>query len=302
MKHTISRRKFVQSASLGLLAATLPTACSHLTENRKLNVGHTGITWWYDPKDALKAIGDIASLGYKSFESFGHVLEHWDERGGLKQHLDAANLPLQAAYCPTILIDPSKRKEALIKIKQWGKLIKKNGGDIAVIGPDNVNRESYNFTDSKSHIVTALNEYSKALADVGITAALHQHTGSCIQTQDEVYAVMEAVDTQFVKLCPDVGELQSGGVNPVKFIEDFLPIIAHAHLKDFNGGRFNDGYCPVGQGNVDMASCINLLEKSTNNIMLMAELNPHENNLPKPPIELARTSKRYLQSLGYTFS
>jgi inosose dehydratase len=50
--------------------------------------------------------------------------------------------------------------------------------------------------------VAALNEISKAVSDVGIIAALHQHTGTCIESRDEVYAVMETVDPKVVKFGP----------------------------------------------------------------------------------------------------
>ena len=76
----------------------------------------------------------------------------------------------------------------------------------------------------------------KALADIGVVGALHQHTGTCVETRDETYAVMEAVDTRYVKFGPDVGQLQKGGVDPVKVVKDFLPVVRHVHMKDFDGG------------------------------------------------------------------
>jgi inosose dehydratase len=54
---------------------------------------------------------------------------------------------------------------------------------------------------------------------------LHQHTGSCVETRDETYAVMEAVNTRLVKFGPDVGQLQKGGSDPVKVVKDFLPAV-----------------------------------------------------------------------------
>ena len=63
----------------------------------------------------------------------------------------------------------------------------------------------------------------KALDDIGVVGALHQHTGTCVETRDETYAVMEAVDTRYVKFGPDVGQLQKGGSDPVKVVKDFLP-------------------------------------------------------------------------------
>jgi len=79
-----------------------------------------------------------------------------------------------------------------------------------------VKRASYDFKASKNDIVSALNEICKAVDGAGITPALHQHTGTCIETRDEVYSVLESVDTRYVKFGPDVGQLAKGGVDPVK--------------------------------------------------------------------------------------
>ena len=70
--------------------------------------------------------------------------------------------------------------------------------------------------------MAALNEMCKALADIGIVGAMHQHTGTSVEFKDEVYGVMEAVDTKYVKFGPDIGQLQKGGSDPVKIVKDFL--------------------------------------------------------------------------------
>ena len=95
---------------------------------------------------------------------------------------------------------------------------------------------AYQFAEHKANIVASLNEMCKALADIGVIGALHQHTGTCVETRDETYATMEAVDTRYVKFGPDVGQLQKGGVDPVKVVKDFLPAVRHVHMKDFDGG------------------------------------------------------------------
>ena len=67
---------------------------------------------------------------------------------------------------------------------------------------------------------------------------------------------MEAVDTRYVKFGPDVGQLQKGGSDPVKVVKDFLPVVRHVHMKDFDGGEHYLGYCPLGQGKVDVAGAV----------------------------------------------
>jgi inosose dehydratase len=302
--HTLTRRSFLKStAALGAASLALPSVFAQTAPSaRKLKCGHTGITWGYKPEGAEQAIKDVASLGFHGFESFGHVLEFWDKKGGLEPLLEAAKLPLISAYCPMNLTDASKRKDEVAKIVRWGKLIKRAGGKVAVVGPDNVKRTEYDFTAVRANIVAALNDFGLALADVGLVGGLHPHTGSCVQTRDEVFWVFENADTRYAKMAPDMGELLHGGADPQEIVTHFLPIIVHAHLKDWVGGQFNDGYCPLGKGKVDVKACVDALEKTSNDIMLMAELNPNNPlGTPKPPLDLARDSRDYLKSLGYTF-
>lgn len=295
MSHLIDRRTFLSLAGVTALA-TAGAAQS----KRRLKIGHTGITWGFKPEDAAVAIHDVASLGYQGYETFGEVLEAWESKGGLKTVLDENRLPLISAYCNVNLTDPAKRADEISRAVLWAKLIKQSGGVTAVIGPNGVKRPSYDFGNSKRDITSALNEICKAVDGAGITPALHQHTGTCIETRDEVYSILEAVDTRYVKFGPDVGQLAKGGVDPVKVVKDFLPIIRHVHLKDWDGGSHWAQYCPLGQGKVDVPGVLGLLEQSPHMKIIMVELDPSKNP-PYAPLETARISKEYLQKQGYTF-
>ncbi|PWU07536.1 MAG: hypothetical protein C5B51_09890 [Terriglobia bacterium] len=41
-------------------------------------------------------------------------------------------------------------------------------------------------------------------ANLGLTAVLHQHTGTCVESREETYAVMEAVDTRYGENCEGI--------------------------------------------------------------------------------------------------
>ncbi len=292
MPNLMDRRKFAKIAAASAFALK--------AQNRHLKIGHTGITWGFQPADAEQAIKDVASLGYHGYESFGNVLEAWEPKGGLDKLLGTVNLGLRSAYCPVTLTEPDKRKAEVERIVGWARLIRKCGGSVAVIGPNSVQRNQYRFADHQSDIVAGLNDMAKAVMDVGLVGVLHQHTGTCVESREETYAVLNAVDTRYVKFGPDVGQLAKGGSDPVAVVKDFLPIIRHVHLKDFSGGNAYLGYCPLGQGKVDVPAIVDLLEKSGNDMMIMVELDP-SNGMPMPPLETARISKAYLQKLGYTF-
>ena len=296
MSSKIDRRHFLGSAGLVLGAA----ASSSAQPARKLKIGHTGITWGFKPEDAAVAIRDVGSLGYMGYETFGEVLEAWEPKGGLKPVLEENHLPLISAYCNVNLTDPTKRTGETARAVLWAKLIKQAGGVTAVVGPNGVKRATYDFKASQSDIIAALNEICKAVSDVGIVPALHQHTGTCIESRDEVYAVLEAVDTRYVKFGPDVGQLAKGGVDPVKVVKDFLPLIRHVHLKDWNGGPHWAEYCPLGEGKVNLPAVLDLLEQSAEMKVIMVELDPSRNP-PHTPLETATISKAYLKKQGYAF-
>ena len=77
-----SRRDFMKFAGAFALVVT-SGSCSKIPSRKRLNIGHTGITW--PGGDSVEqAIADIAGLGYHGFETFGNTLEWWEnERGGI---------------------------------------------------------------------------------------------------------------------------------------------------------------------------------------------------------------------------
>jgi inosose dehydratase len=306
----LNRRAFSLSFSAALLVGRA-SAAPKLT----LHVGHTGLTCiplgpsagppppinpMVDPQYVEAAIRDVAALGFYGIELFGNQIEAMEAQGGVGALLEKHNLPLISAYCSTNLSDPAVRKDAISKTLGWAKLLKKYSGKVVVVGPNGVNRATYDFKAHKDDILTALNELGKAVTDLGLTPALHQHTGTCVESRDETYAVMEAVDTRVMKFGPDIGQLQKGGSDPVQVVKDFLPLVQHMHLKDYAGGPNYLGYCPLGQGKVDIPAILGMMEGRKTAGLVMVELDSPPPQ-PVPAIETARIAKAYLEKQGVAF-
>jgi inosose dehydratase len=124
-----------------------------------------------------------------------------------------------------------------------------------------------------------------------------------VMTRDETYATLDAVDTRYLKFGPDVGQLTKGGANAVEVVKHYLPIVQHMHLKDYNGKDDHLlGYCPLGQGQVDIPAILNLMQGRKIAGMVMTELdNDFKNPSPTPPFQLAEQSQKYLKSIGVQF-
>ena len=302
----IDRRTFSRLVAAAAVGTALPV---HAQKKLNIRIGHTGITWPWgnppgpgpmrlaDPAAIEQIVRDISGLGFFGLELFGWQIDGMEAHGGLGRLLDKHGLPLISSYGGPNLTDPAQRKPSLERTVATARLVKKYGGKVIVFGPNGVQRATYNFAEHKAGIVEALNEGAKAVVDVGLTPVLHQHTGTCIETRDETYAVMEAVDTRYLKFGPDIGQLQKGGSDPVQVVKDFLPIIHHMHLKDFVGGEPFLGYCPLGQGKVNIPAILGMMNGKQIDGMVMVELDSSP-DMPIPAIETARIARAYLLKQG----
>jgi inosose dehydratase len=304
-----NRRVFCRTLSAALGARAF--AASRLA----LHIGHTGLTWiplggspatpppinpMVDPQYVEAAVRDVSALGFYGIELFGNQIEAMEAHGGIGALLEKHNLPLISAYCNTNLSDPAQRKDSIAKTLEWAGLVKKYGGRVIVVGPNGVKRGSYNFKAHKDDIVATLNELGRAVTGLGLAPVLHQHTGTCVESRDETYAAMEAVDTRVMKFGPDIGQLQKGGSDPVQVVKDFLPLVQHMHLKDYVGGPEYLGYCPLGRGKVDIPAILSMMEGRKTAGLVMVELDSPPPQ-PVPAGENARIAKSYLEGQGIAF-
>jgi inosose dehydratase len=301
MTNRLNRRAFAKTVLAGLGATVLPSAAT--AQSRKLKIGCTALIWGAlprTPENLTTAVKDMASLGFHGVETFASIVHDWDMKGTLAPLLEQYRIPLISAYATVQLTDTSTRKENLAQLIQWGKALKKHGGRFMVLAPNGVKREAYNFADNRANIIAGLNEYAKAMHDLGLGAGLHQHTNTAVESRDETYAVMESVDTRYVKFAPDVGQLQKGGADAAKVVKDFLSITVHMHLKDYKGWEHFAGYCPLGEGKVDLKAILDMVEGANPSANIMHELDGSQNP-PYTPLQTAQIGVAYLQKLGYTF-
>lgn len=301
----MERRDLLKTIALGAGAVAVPSAFAKKAPARQMKIGHTCITWGTFPKPGddvtlQPALKDISAEGFWSFETFPEILEDWDKRGLLSPMIAQYKVPLRSGYITGNLIDPAKRKDEIARITALAKVVQRLGGTFVVLAPNAVKRESYKFQDHKDAIVAALNDYAAAVTDLGLGTGLHQHTGTCIETRDEVYAVMDAANTRNLKFAPDVGQLQKGGADAAKVVKDYLPLLKHMHLKDYKGWQWYSGYCPLGMGTVDLPAILDMAETGGMEGDALVELDPSPDG-PMTPLQTVQTTKAYLQKLGYSF-
>lgn len=150
-------------------------------------------------------------------------------------------------------------------------------------------------------------------ASRGVTATLHPHVGTVVETASDIQRVLDGSTALF---CFDTGHLMIGGADPVAFAAEHANRIACTHLKDVSVAgmeRVKKGeisyfdaivedslYRPLGQGDVDVRAIVTSLVDAGYTGWLILEQDKVVLEEPAPgrgPIEDARASLTYLRSV-----
>jgi inosose dehydratase len=117
-----------------------------------------------------------------------------------------------------------------------------------------------------------LDRIKDAAAARGLTATLHPHVGTIVESGEEADRVLEG---SRIGLCLDTGHLLIGGGDPVRVAVEHPERIGHVHLKDvrldlarevqdgrdtYTGAVARGMYVPLGEGDVDIAAIVRALE------------------------------------------
>jgi inosose dehydratase len=274
-------------------------------------VGHTAITWPFTLEGARQAIQDVGSLDYKGIELFGWVLDGYP--GGMdrvRADLQNHGLRLSAAYCSASLIDASTRVSDVEKMVGWADRVRYLGGDVIVVGASPKQKPTYDVDEYRT-LCTTLDEIGTRCLHLGVKACFHPHTGTPVETRDQIDLVMNGIDPRVVFMAPDTGQIAKGGGDPNEVVRTYREIVRHVHLKDWVGGEseFDErgelidrtgylDYVPLGDGVVDLPSIVATLEDAGFDGWWMVELDGTD-HAPRPPKEASAASKRYLERFVY---
>lgn len=125
-------------------------------------------------------------------------------------------------------------------------------------------------------VVENLARAAEIMTAEGVTACLHQHVGSWIETPAETEAVLAAIDPGLLLFGPDTGHLAWAGADPAAIIGKHLERVGAVHLKDYRAevtrqARTDDwdyrqatsrhAFTEPGRGDVDFAAVLKVLSR-----------------------------------------
>ncbi len=276
-----------------------------MTQLDPQRIGHTGITWPTQPVE--EKVADLAAVGFPAFETFGHVIEQYP--GGasaFKDLLDRHGVRYAASYCARTYIDPARADDDIVKVLEWARLSKEVGAETIVVSCQRREKASYTPQEYAGLARTLSTLGDRIRDELGLTTALHPHSGTPVERPEEIAMVVEALDPQACTFGPDTGQIAQAGGDAVEVVRRYRQLVGHVHVKDYGGtpvtrrpdGTMEDpsgyvGYVPVGSGVIDFTVMLRDLRDAGFDGWLMVELDGTARS-PRPPKEAVAMSYRGL--------
>jgi inosose dehydratase len=269
--------------------------------------------WGYQmPADRL--LREAASVGLEAMEAGpeGFLPADPDEVRAL---LSGHGLGLVGGFVPAVLHEPRFRQEGLDLVERRAEFFSAAGADtlvLAAIPSAGAFEETVELDEAAwKELFENLRRTEEVCSRHGLTAVLHSHFGTVVETDEQLWRFLEGCD---MGLCLDTGHLVIGGSDPLEVAEKAADRVRHVHLKDvdrevarrlgareigFKEACMEEAFRPLGEGDVDVARLLQILDRSNyggwyvleQDIMVASE--PPEG---EGPVNDIRKSLRFLET------
>ncbi|WP_432565361.1 TIM barrel protein [Kineococcus sp. SYSU DK003] len=276
--------------------------------------GILDVPGWGHQLDPTRVLSEMQHIGYTATE-FGSPGFLPDEPAAKAETLAKYGMQAVGSFLDVVLHDADR--DPLPRVRQILDGYAAAGAGTIVLaaatGAEGFDAPKPVLNDSQwKTLYTNLTRARELAEDLGVTAALHPHVGTMVETAAEVDRVVQETDTPF---CLDTGHLIIGGTDPVEFARTYAARVSHVHLKDvdlavarqvvdgdisFHQGCRDGLFVPLGTGDVDLRTIVDSLLKVGYDGWFVLEQDAVLAGEPAPgagPVQDATASFTYLNTL-----
>jgi inosose dehydratase len=261
----------------------------------------------------LRAEEEALPAAVRMPASPAEVLAFLDEHG-LK--------PAPGYYSGKPLYEPENRAGEVEGVRRSAATMRALGLDALFMGPvmfphrretaghyPQGNRPDTLTEDQWEEECESLNRMGEACRAEGVWLSLHNHAGSCWETEDELERLDAGTDPTLVGWGPDVGHMVWGGIDPVAWFRRHMDQVKSIHIKDMHAHVLERGrqekltygqqselgvFAEIGEGCVDWPSLFGFWKERGYAGQVVVETD----RTTKPfAAESATISRRYLRDV-----
>ena len=250
------------AASLGATVGGQAAADAAGGPPQLFHVGYQIFSWGrYFPSAWWEAARECAAIGFPGIEGENTIANLYAGRepefsARMRQQPER----LAAIYSTTDLDISSQFYVNRYKNLLAAKFAQPQGTKVLVIGGTEAQERTPAHFVEYARQANAIGK--EVLETTGLQVGVHPHLGSLVQHRDDIRRVMDTTDPRYFNLCPDVGHLAGGGMDPTEIVKTYASRVIHLHLKDWKRpvpGQLS-GFAELGTGEVDFPALVRELK------------------------------------------
>ena len=204
----------------------------------KVKIAGAPISWgvcevenWGHQMQPDRVFAEMASLGLTGteFGPLGFLPVDPKQRAAVLAKL---GMEATGGFFPVVIHDPDV--DPLPQVEAELDAYEAAGAKVLVIAAEqpggNYNSKRPELSgEAWALLLNNLKRIDEYAASRGVTATVHPHVGTMIETKEDIERILAGTD---VGITFDTGHMFIGGTDPVKFSEEHADRVKHVHLKD----------------------------------------------------------------------
>ena len=306
MNSSLPRRDFLARTTLA--ATTLGWVANRVSAAaaKRLHLSTNAYSWHVFYQREGRNFGENLEQGLADVKASGHdgyepSIGGPDDVRRLAPALKKNGIELRSVYVNSTLHTEEEAEKSIAAILDSARAARELGTRIVVTNPNPI-QWGGKQAKSDQHLRTqaaSMNKLGRALKDLGITLAYHNHDIELRQAAREFHHMMNGTDPALVSLCLDAHWIFRGSENSYLALLDVAKLygsrVAELHLRQSKDGVWSE---TLGPGDIDYPEIVQVLSAQRATPHLVMEI-AVENGTPKTlsPVEAHRQSAAYAQEV-----
>ncbi len=200
----------------------------------------------------------VKPAGFAGIESEPLMLgPYYDDPSTLKDILAQFNLHLGAIAFVCDWANPDETEQERTEAERVFRYAK-SFPETHLVLVQMPGQDRSNLRQRQENLISCVNAVAARAVDQGLSCSYHPNSpdGSVIRIEDDYKILLDALDSSVVGFAPDTGHIARGGMDVVKILKTYRPLIKHVHFKDITT---SGGWTAMGAGIIDFPGIVTML-------------------------------------------